>query len=209
VFAALARSFPDAPFAAVPTWGTTPADRAELAALPNVTLLDPVENIDDVLRLTRVLLVPSLWAEARSRLILEGMSRGVPVLASDVGGLREAALGVDCLLPVTPVTRYQPAVDELMVPVAEIPPQDTAPWTAALGRLLTDPAHYLARAAESRRAALEYLERLTALPFEAYLEERLRVPRSRPALGAHTRGAAGDRKRQLLAQRLRRRPAGG
>ena len=124
IFLALAERFPDIEFAAVPTWGTTAADLAALRARPNVTVLAPFDAIDDLLRQTRVMLVPSIWAEARSRVILEAMSRGIPVMASDVGGLAEAKLGVDYLLPVNPVAHYRSMVDELMVPMAEIPPQN-------------------------------------------------------------------------------------
>ena len=101
---------------AVPTWGTDQADRAALARRPNVTVIDPVDNVDEILRRTRVLLVPSLWAEARSRIVVEAMLRGVPVLAGDIGGIREAKLGVDYLLPVRPIEKYQPRLDEQMVP---------------------------------------------------------------------------------------------
>jgi FkbM family methyltransferase len=124
--------------------------------------------------------------------ILEAMSRGIPVMASNAGGLAEAHLGVDYLLPVNPVVRYRPLVDELMVPVAEIPPQDVRPWEAALGRLLTDRAHYQQLSAESRRAALDYARGLNALPFEAYLTK---------VAGASRRRAAplSDERRRLLA----------
>jgi glycosyltransferase involved in cell wall biosynthesis len=154
IFLALAESFPEVEFAAVPTWGTTAADTAALHKLPNISVLAPFDAMDDLLRQTRVMLVPSLWAEARSRVILEAMSRGIPVMASDVGGLAEAKLGIDYLLPVNPVARYRSMVDELMVPMAEIPPQDVRPWIAALGQLLTDQAHYERLSAESREAAL-------------------------------------------------------
>ena len=106
IFLALAERFPDAEFAAVPTWGTTartsprcapPQHRGAAAGGRHPRSAE-----------TRVALVPSLWAEARSRMILEAMSRGIPVIASDVGGLAEAKLGVDYLLPVKPVVRYQP-----------------------------------------------------------------------------------------------------
>ncbi len=116
IFLALARRFPETAFAAVPTWGTTAADLAALRALPNVSIFPPADHIDDVLSRTRIVLVPSLWAEARSRMILEAMSRGIPVMASDAGGLREAMLGMDYLVPVRPVVHYQSTVDELMVP---------------------------------------------------------------------------------------------
>ncbi len=195
IFLALAERFPEVEFAAVPTWGTTARDLAALRARPNVSVLAPFDNFDDLLKDTRVALVPSLWAEARSRVILEAMSRGIPVIASDVGGLAEAKLGVDYLLPVNPVVRYQPVVDELMVPVADIPEQDVSGWEAALRRLLTDRAHYEQLSAESRKAALAYARDLNVLPFEAYLEavlrsaKRRRAARRRHAIGAGSQTA--------------------
>jgi glycosyltransferase involved in cell wall biosynthesis len=227
IFLALAERFPDVRFAAVPTWGTTTKDLAALRARPNISVLAPFDDFDDLLKDTRVALVPSLWAEARSRVILEAMSRGIPVVASDVGGLSEAKLGVDYLLPVNPVVRYQPAVDELMVPVADIPEQDVGPWEAALRRLLTDRAHYEQLSADSRKAALAYARDLNVLLFEAYLEtilrlpkrqelsknpgdtpERIRkpnIPRSQPGMSPDSLPAPlSSAKRKLLALRLKR-----
>jgi len=205
IFLALAERFPGMEFAAVPTWGTTAADFTALRKRPNVAVLPPVDDIDDLLRQTRVMLVPSLWAEARSRMILEAMSRGIPVIASDVGGLAEAKLGVDYLLPVNPVVRYRPMVDELMVPMAEIPPQDLQPWAAVLGRLLTDRAHYEQLSSESRRVALAYARNLDAVLFEAYLREVLRSPRRRGApIRRIPRAPLSDERRRLLALRLKR-----
>ena len=87
----------------MPTWGTTGVDLASLCAHPSITILPPADNIDDILCQTRVKVGPSLWAEARSRLILEAMARAIPVLASNVGGMAEAVLGMDYVLPVNPV----------------------------------------------------------------------------------------------------------
>ncbi len=205
IFLALAERFPNVEFAAVPTWGTTVADFAALRRLPNISVLPPFDDIDDLLRQTRVMLAPSLWAEARSRVILEAMSRGVPVMASAVGGLAEAMLGVDYLLPVNPVAHYRPMVDELMVPSADIPPQDAAPWSAVLGRLLTDRAHYEALSARARRVALDYARNLHAGPFEKYLEQVLTSPRRRTPLPLRIgRAALSDERRRLLALRLKR-----
>jgi glycosyltransferase involved in cell wall biosynthesis len=205
IFLALAERFSGVEFAAVPTWGTTPADFTAMRKLANISILPPVDDIDDLLRQTRVMLTPSLWAEARSRMILEAMSRGIPVMASDVGGLAEAMLGMDYLLPVNPVARYRPMVDELMVPAVEIPAQDVGPWAAVLERLLTDRVHYQHLAAESRCAALEYALNLNAVPFEAYLEKVLQSPRRRPE-GRRQSGRArlSDERRRLLALRLKR-----
>jgi glycosyltransferase involved in cell wall biosynthesis len=192
-------------FAAIPTWGTTAADFAALRKQPNVSVLPPVDDIDVLLRQTRVMLAPSLWAEARSRVILEAMSRGIPVMASAVGGLAEAMLGVDYLLPVNPVAHYRPTVDELMVPAADIPPQDAGPWAAVLERLLTDRAHYESLSARARSTALAYARDLHAGPFEAYLEKVLIAPRKRAVAPRPSgREALSDERRRLLALRLKR-----
>lgn len=212
IFLGLADAFPDVLFAAVPTWGTNQEDRAALESRANVRILDPVDDIDLLLQRTRVLLVPSLWAEARSRIVLEAMLRGVPVMASDVGGIPEAKMGVPYLLPVSPIAKYQSRVDEQMVPVAEVPPQDLAPWREALARLLSDRAHYEQIAAESRRAALEYTSNLNAGPLERVLREAVSQPAEpgqvrEPAVTPQPKSVEGlsPDKRRLLALRLRQR----
>jgi glycosyltransferase involved in cell wall biosynthesis len=204
IFLALADRFPRLEFAAVPTWGTTAADLAALRARANVAILPPADNIDDLLRQTRVMLTPSLWAEARSRMILEAMSRGIPVMASNVGGLAEAMLGMDYLLPVNPVTQYKAAVDELMVPAVEIPPQEIGPWEMVLERLSSDRRHYEHVAARSRRAALEYAKNLNVTPFESYLQGVLQAPRKRAGQRRPANAALSDDRRRLLAVRMKR-----
>lgn len=203
VFLALADAFPETAFAAVPIWGTTEPDRAALRARPNVTLLDPVDDMDLLLARTRVLLVPSLWAEARSRAVFEAMLRGVPVIAADVGGIPEAKMGVPYLLPVNVIMRYESRVDDQMVPVAEIPEQDIGPWRRALTRLLTDRAHYCEIAEASRQAALDYAANLNVEPFERLLME---TPRTHAAALPARTDAEGisPEKRRLLAVRLRK-----
>jgi surfactin synthase thioesterase subunit/glycosyltransferase involved in cell wall biosynthesis len=205
IFLALADRMPEERFAAVPTWGTNAADLAELRQRPNITILEPVDKIDDLLRQTRVLLVPSLWAEARSRIVVEAMTRGVPVVASDIGGIPEAKLGVPYLIPVNPIVRYKPAVDENMVPVAEVPEQDIHPWQTALERLLTDREHYEALSEASREAALQYARNLSVRPFEQFLEKVVQSP-SRRATAAKIPKLSPE-KQKLLALRLRRKTA--
>ena len=209
VFLALADALPRVAFAAVAGWGTNAADREALASRPNIQLLDPVDDICGLLANARVLLAPSLWAEARSRVVVEAMLAGVPVMAANVGGLPEAKLGVPYLLPVNPITRYRPRLDEQMVPAAETPPQDAGPWREALERLLSDRDHYAWISRASRAAALQYLSRLSVEPFEDLLRSTVAKPgRARVAVAAPGAGAfdgLSAEKRRLLAVRLRAR----
>jgi surfactin synthase thioesterase subunit/glycosyltransferase involved in cell wall biosynthesis len=209
IFLALADRMPQVQFAAVPTWGTNAADRAALEARPNVRILDPVDRIDDLLACTRILLVPSLWAEARSRIIVEAMLRGVPVLAANVGGIPEAMMGCGYLLPVRPIEHYRPALDEQMVPVADVPPQDIGPWYAALNGLLADPACYGQVSVQSRETALAYVKNLNVGPFEELLERAVSEPKQTVARAPEPQpesliGGLSPDKRRLLALRLRK-----
>jgi surfactin synthase thioesterase subunit len=139
----------------------------------------------------------------------------VPVLAANVGGIPEAKMGVPYLLPVNPIVRYQPRLDEQMVPEAEVPPQAIEPWREALERLTTDPAHYAEIAASSRRAAMDYAARLSVEPLEELLLEVSRRPPRRASAKSAPRTATAapseelsPEKRRLLALRLRQRAPG-
>jgi glycosyltransferase involved in cell wall biosynthesis len=170
IFLAMARACPDLAFAAVPTWGTTDADRVEMRSVENLALIDPADDIEDILRLTRVLVVPSLWIENKARVITEAMLRGIPVLASDVGGNAEAMHGVDHLLPVTPIAAVTPRIDDRLLPVALVPPQDPRPWVDALRAVLATREAYDRLARASRDAALAAEGRESIDDVEAYLD---------------------------------------
>ena len=135
IFLALADRFPRRRFAALPGWGTTAEDRRALEARSNITLLRNHKQIDDVLRDTRILLVPSLWFEGFGLIVVEAMLRGIPVVASDAGGLAEAKLGTRFVIPVRPIERYDAVFDDQGLPRAVLPEQDLVPWAEALEAL--------------------------------------------------------------------------
>ncbi len=202
IFYAVIQRMPRVQFAAVPTWGTSAEDLNTLRSYSNVTILDPVDNIDDLLRRTRVVLAPSLWAEARSRIVVEAMLRGIPVVASDAGGIREAKLGVPYLIPVDVITEYKPALDENLVPAAVTKPQRIGPWVEALTKLTGDRAHWREIATQSRTAALRYLETLSVEPFENLLLDVLTRPKaSLPA------APVSDSRKRLAALLMKQRSA--
>ncbi len=174
IFLSLARAFPEIEFAAVPTWGTTSEDMSAMKELTNITLFEPVEDMDLIFQKTKVMLVPSLWAEAKSRTIVEAMVRGIPVMASDVGGNPEAKLGVEYVIAVNPIRGYQECCDERKLPVSNVPEQDIGIWKSPLSRLLSDRGHYEDVSTRSRREALKYIEnRGGCEQVEAYLRELL------------------------------------
>lgn len=209
IFTALADAMPEVKFAAIPTWGTQEAEIEAMSRRPNITLLPQVDNIDRLLEQTRVMLVPSVWAEARSRIVLEAMSRSIPVLASDVGGLHEAKLGVPYLIRVNPIVSYKPSLDASMVPVADVPAQDITQWKTILARLWSDAAHWHEIAAASRKAALEYAANLIVLPFEKLLRGVLERPKRAAAAVHPAKAPLSDDKKKLLALLARRRSQTG
>lgn len=171
IFEGLAREFQGASFAAVPTWGTTPADLSLLRSCGNVKILPYADDIDELLKCTKILLVPSLWDEAFGMIAVEAMLRGIPVLASDVGGLSEAKLGIEYLLPVNPIRKYSGKFDARMIPEPIVPDQDLGPWQYALRQLLCDRAHYEDVANRSWNTAAEFLKALSIQDLEQALHK--------------------------------------
>jgi glycosyltransferase involved in cell wall biosynthesis len=183
IFLALARSLPHVKFAAIPLWGTTAEDRAALMQLPNVTLIKPEPNLDDIFKQTKVLLVPSLLGEAFGLVVGDAMLRGIPVLASNAGGLPETKLGVDYVLPVNMIERYELDSKGQVIPV--VPEQDVSMWVKALNDVTTDRALYERLSLASREAALSFVENLGPHHFEQYLEGLADQPHSSAASGSH------------------------
>jgi glycosyltransferase involved in cell wall biosynthesis len=169
IFAALARALPDVAFAAVPTWGTTPSDLETLRAIENVQILEPSNDIDRIFEQTRVLLMPSLWLECFGLTAVEAQLRSIPVIASDVGGLPEAKLGTDFLIPVTPIESFTNTLDENTIPTAEAPAIDVEPWKNALTTLLQDEETYDRHATAARDHALRFHASVGIGAWERYL----------------------------------------
>jgi glycosyltransferase involved in cell wall biosynthesis len=202
IFLALADRCPQYEFSALTGWATTAHDREQLLLRGNVTLLQSVPAIDDVLSQASLLLMPSLWYEGFGLIAMEAMLRGLPVIASNSGGLQEAKHGTGFVIPVRPIERFEPVFDETHMPRAVEVEQDIEPWAEALETLLTDETTYLAEAESSRRAATAFVSRLRASDFEdmlLHLEPNTAADR---ATGRHDH--LSPVKRALLLQRLRR-----
>ena len=69
-----------------------------LAELPNVEFGEWRHDVEHYYLRSRVLLVPSIWEEGFGRVVVEANAYGVPVLASEIGGLPEAVGKGGCLI---------------------------------------------------------------------------------------------------------------
>jgi glycosyltransferase involved in cell wall biosynthesis len=184
IFLGLAKAMPDVQFAALAGYGTTPDDLAALNELPNVTLLKNRKSLDDILGQTRVLLMPSLWVEGFGMAVVDAMLRGIPVLASNFGGLTEAKLGTDYLLPVHPITTFRETFDANMLPIPIVPAQDIEPWRAALRELLTTRELYDQQSETARDVSLKFVSGLSVAPLEELLQRLSTTPRAESEIRA-------------------------
>lgn len=91
---AVAKALPEIPFSFIETWPLTDEERKllkiSLEQLPNVQFFLPVANMQNVYKKCRILIVPSRWEEAYGRVASEAQFSGIPVVASNRGGLPEA-----------------------------------------------------------------------------------------------------------------------
>lgn len=115
IFLKLAEAMPNTEFMAVKTvaW-TKPWHEQLLKRLPNVTVKAASENVDEILRSTRVLIVPSLWQEAFGLVVVEAQLRGIPVVSTDCCGLAEANRVPPMAIGDIPMV-YDPRTHELVM----------------------------------------------------------------------------------------------
>src|SRR5690349_21307142 len=147
-----------------------------------------------------MLRMPSLWYEGFGQIVMESMLRGIPVVASDSGGLTEAKRGTAYVIPVRTIERYQAVYDELGMPKPLVPENDPAPWIAAIEELSGDRCAYDRESAASRTAAEQFLRGLDDGALERYLVSL--EPAKRAAERAATVESLSPEKRALLLQRL-------
>jgi glycosyltransferase involved in cell wall biosynthesis len=169
VFLGLARAFPQIEFGVVCSWATTEAALQAIEAVPNIKKVAPNPNIEKVLEQTRILLVPSLWQESFPVTVIEAQLRGVPVIASRVGGLPETKFGTQYVLPVNPIKEWEVQFRPDGISLEpRIPKQDSAPWISALEILLRDREEYYFISRKSRARTCEFVKKIRIETFESY-----------------------------------------
>ena len=96
--------------------GASPAT-GDLAEIPGLRLLEPVEDLRPLYAHAKLVLVPSK-SETYCRVLVEAQAAGTPVLASDLPVLRETGGEAAVYLPGSHVERWIDAIEELSDPEA-------------------------------------------------------------------------------------------
>lgn len=140
-----AQTAPQIRFQVVESRGTLQAaeKRAGIpfSALPNIERVGLQRDMAEVFSKTKVLLQPSLWHESGARAAIEAMSLGIPILATDRGGIPEVV--GDAGILITPSASL--VADHWFVP----PITEAVPWVEVLRELFFNEAFF---AAQSQRA---------------------------------------------------------
>jgi glycosyltransferase involved in cell wall biosynthesis/GT2 family glycosyltransferase len=144
----LARRRPDIHFLVVESRGQ-PNGLSEigldLKKLPNIRWMENTVDPRDFYKLTKMVLLPSLWNENFPLVAAEATLNGIPVLGSSRGGIPEV-LGSSGFLFDIP-NRYTP--HSRMFPTAE----EVEPWIETIERLWDDEEFYRQACEASRREA--------------------------------------------------------
>ena len=115
---AIARACPEIPFVFVRAWTLSAEDESHLqnrlSTLPNVIMRPATDDMRTVYSKARIILAPSRWNEAFGRIAAEAHVNGIPVVASDRGGLPEAVGPGGLVLPPDgPIEDWVKAVSSL------------------------------------------------------------------------------------------------
>lgn len=132
IAAAIAAALPRRRFLFVRSWPETAAFPHFQPRLPNIEWVTSAHDMRPIFARTKLLLMPSVWEESSGRTLGEAQVSGIPTIASDRGGMREAIGPGGGVVP-------------LGAPIAQ--------WCAAIERAFEDGAHFAQLGEGARRHA--------------------------------------------------------
>lgn len=120
----------------------------------------------DIWDRVKVLLVPSVCNEAWGAVVTEAQLRGIPVIASNAGGIPEAKIDLPYVIPVNAVTgEVDPKTGDYIVPE-----QDMAPWVDAVASLMAqDTSEYEELSDYTARKTVQWIRSLDPRAQEKWL----------------------------------------
>ncbi|MBL5981525.1 MULTISPECIES: glycosyltransferase family 4 protein [unclassified Petrotoga] len=122
IILSLAKIFKNEEFVIYETWGPAPLKyQQEIDSIPNITLKQRQQDIKKIYETGKIYLLPSLCKEGFGRGIVEANINSIPILASHIGGIPEAA------------GNEQMTVEN---------PEDIQEWLEKVKLLLYDPSKY-------------------------------------------------------------------
>lgn len=150
----IARLLPHRLFRFVEGWKLADNQHAALTALlgglPNVEFVRWRRDVEQHYLMSRALLVPSQWEEGFGRVAVEANAYGVPVLASDIGGLPEAMGAGGCLIdPKADATVWANALEAIV--------SDGSPRVALLEGAARNAAYHIARSQNAASRVIEFV----------------------------------------------------
>ena len=138
----------------------------DLSGLKNLHRMANTPDPREFYKVSRAVLVPSLWEETFGRVAAEALANGLPVLAGDRGAL-PMTLG-DAGFVFTIPERCTPSSGE--VPTA----REVAPWIALIERLWDDPAFEAAHRQRALESGKRWDDGLITDRYQRFFEDTLK-----------------------------------
>ncbi|QQE12746.1 glycosyltransferase family 4 protein [Planctomycetota bacterium] len=116
----------------------------DLTKHPSIMIAQQTHNIREVYRISRTIIMPSIFNESYGRVAAEALINSIPIIASDRGALPEIIADNGFVLPFPPHINLN-----LTKPVS---PEDVQPWLDLIIKLTDDQTFYT-QAAQNAKAA--------------------------------------------------------
>lgn len=206
---------PEIPFQFLESWPLEASEREAVETRcrgTNITFVPCTDDMRGIFARTRILLAPSQWEEAWGRVATEAQFSGIPVLASDIGGLPEAVgPGGILLAPDAPADEWARVLTRLWSDGALHEEMSRSALSHA-GRPELDPDHQAAQLLRLFREAAEAAASAGDGPADGVSagtrpKSKVRYGTRRSPAGAPAR-RLGRRLARRFARRFAKRPVG-